>query len=63
MNLQDLLIVIDNNSNIKLENVTVADLDLKNIFELDMATNLYDYINLDAMYYRKSEAERTNEGE
>ncbi len=63
MALEDLLIVIDNNSNINLENVTVADLDLKNIFELDMSTNLFDYLNLDAMYYRKSEAERTTEGE
>lgn len=63
MNLENLLIVIDNNSNINLENVIVADLDLKNIFELDMSSNLYDYLTLDAMYYRKSEAERTTEGE
>lgn len=63
MNLKDLLIVIDNNSSINLENVIVADLDLKNIFELDMSANLFDYLNLDAMYYRKSEAERTTEGE
>lgn len=63
MNLEDLLIVIDNNSNINLENVAVADLDLKNIFELDMTNELFDYLNLDAMYYRKSEAERTTEGE
>ena len=63
MNLEDLLIVIDNNSNINLENVVVANLDLKNIFELDMTNNLFDYLNLDALYYRKSEAERTAEGE
>ena len=63
MNLEDLLIVIDNNSNINLENVIIANLDLKNIFELDMTRNLFDYLNLDAMYYRKSEAERTTEGE
>ena len=63
MNLEDLLIVIDNNSNINLENVIVVDLDLKNIFELDMTHGLFDYLTLDAMYYRKSEAERTTEGE
>ena len=63
MDLNDLLIVIDNNNNINLENTVVASLDLRNIFELDMSSNLYDYINLDALYYRKSEAERTRDGE
>lgn len=62
MNLDNLLITIDNNS-LGLENVVVASLDLKNIFELNMNSSLYDYLNLDAMYYRKSEAERTTEGE
>ena len=62
LNLKDLLIVIDKND-INLENVTVASLDLKNIFDLDMTTRTYDYLTLDAMYYRKSEAERTTEGE
>ena len=62
MSLDSLLITIDNNS-VGLENVVVASLDLKNIFELDMNSNLYDYLKLDAMYYRKSEAERTTEGE
>lgn len=63
MNLDELLVVIDNNSNICLDNVVVADLDLRNIFSLDMTANLFDYLTLDAMYYRKSEAERTTEGE
>lgn len=62
MDLKDLLVVINNNT-INLENAVVASLDLKNIFELDMSSNLYDYLNLDAMYYRKSEAERTKDGE
>ena len=63
MKLEDVLVVIDNNNNINLENVIEACLDLKYIFELDMSSNLYDYLNLDALYYRKSEAERTTEGE
>lgn len=63
MNLEDLLIVIDNNNNVNIENVVVAALDLKNIFDLDLSSNLYDYLNIDAMYYRKSEAERTKDGE
>lgn len=62
LKLDSLLITIDNDS-LGLENVVVSSLDLKNIFELDMNSNLYDYLNLDAMYYRKSEAERTTEGE
>ena len=60
--LDNLLITIDTN-NLNLTNATVATLDLTNIFSLDMRSNLYDYLNLDAMYYRKSEAERTKEGE
>ena len=63
MKLEDLLVVIDNNSITNLENVIVAELDLRNIFELDMTAPLFDYLTLDAMYYRKSEAERTTEGE
>lgn len=62
MHLDDLIIVIDKNNN-NLENVTEACIDLRNIFKLDMNSNLYDYLSLDAMYYRKSEAERTTEGE
>lgn len=62
MNLDDLLVVIDKND-ISLEDVVIADLDLRNIFNLDMSKNLYDYLTLDAMYYRKSEAERTKDGE
>lgn len=62
MDLKDLLVVIDNNT-INLENAVIASLDLRNIFELDMSSNLYDYLTLDAMYYRKSEAERTKDGE
>lgn len=61
-NLDELLITIDNNS-CNLENVQVANLDLTNIFTLDLNTRLYNYLELDAMYYRKSEAERTKEGE
>ena len=61
-NLSDLLITIDNNTS-NLNNVQLATLDLTNIFNLDMSSNIYDYLNLDAMYYRKSEAERTKEGE
>ena len=60
--LEDLLITIDN-ENFDLAGSVVAALDLKNIFSLDLYSNLYDYLNLDAMYYRKSEAERTKEGE
>ena len=63
MQLKNLLIVIDNNTNIHRENIVEACIDLKGIFELDMTSNLYDYVNLDALYYRKSEAERTAEGE
>ncbi len=63
MNLEDLIIVIDNNTNVNLTNVTIADLDLTNIFALDMTADLFDYLTLDAKYYRKSEAERTSEGE
>lgn len=61
-NLDKLLITIDNNS-CNLENVQVANLDLINIFTLDLNTRLYNYLEVDAMYYRKSEAERTKEGE
>ena len=61
-NLSDLLITIDNNTS-NLNNVQLATLDLTNIFNLDMSSNIYDYLNLDALYYRKSEAERTKEGE
>lgn len=62
MNLENLLITIDNNA-LGLENVQIATLDLTNIFNLDLNSNLYNYLSLDAMYYRKSEAERTKEGE
>ena len=61
-NLEDALICIDNNSS-DIQDVCLANLDITNIFDLDMSDKLYDYINLDAMYYRKSEAERTKEGE
>ena len=63
MALEDVLIVIDNNKTLLLDNAVEASIDLKNIFELDITNNLYDYLNLDALYYRKSEAERTTEGE
>lgn len=62
LNLKDLLITIDNNVS-NIPNAISVTLDLKNIFNLDLNSNLYDYLNLDAMYYRKSEAERTKEGE
>jgi len=62
MNLDDLLITVDT-SNLNIDSSIVASLDLTNIFDLDLNSNLYDYINLDAMYYRKSEAERTKDGE
>ena len=62
-NISDLLITIDNNSTCNLSDVQIVNLDLTNIFELDLNSNLYDYLTLDAMYYRKSEAERTKEGE
>ena len=63
-NLDNLLITIDNNVN-NLENVQIATLDLSNIFNLDLSfsSKLYNYLDLDASYYRKSEAERTKEGE
>ena len=61
-NLEDLLICIDNTSS-DIQDICLANLDITNIFDLDMSDKLYDYLNLDAMYYRKSEAERTKEGE
>ena len=62
-NLEDLIVTIDNNDKCNLDNVTLAKLDLTNIFNMNLNSNLYDYLNLDAMYYRKSEAERTRDGE
>lgn len=61
-NISNLLITIDNNT-LNLENVQPASINLTNIFNLDLNSNLYDHLTLDAMYYRKSEAERTKEGE
>lgn len=62
MHLDNLLITTDNNS-FNVPNAVISKLDLKNIFDLDLNSTLYDYLNLDAMYYRKSEAERTKYGE
>lgn len=62
MNLEKLLIVSDKEV-ADNTNAQIANLDLTHIFNLDLNCNLYDYLNLDAIYYRKSEAERTVEGE
>lgn len=61
-NLDNLLITIDN-KDLNVQDAIIANLNLTNIFNLDLTSNLYDYLTLDAMYYRKSEAERTKEGE
>jgi len=61
-NLDNLLITIDKNDN-DIPNVQLASLDLTNIFDMDLSSNVYDYLTLDAMYYRKSEAERIKDGE
>lgn len=61
-NYKDLLVTIDKPSD-NIEDATISNLDITNIFNMDLTSNLYDYLNLDAMYYRKSEAERTKEGE
>lgn len=71
--IQDFLVLSDNIQilkedfekefkHISLENST---LDLRNIFRCDFndSTHLYNYLNLDAKYYRASEAERTKFGE
>lgn len=53
---------INNFSNISFEN---GILDLKNIFKADFTdkSHIYNYLNLDAKYYRASEAERSKFGE
>lgn len=61
-NLENLLIIIDKDD-LNIPHATLACLDLTNIFDMDLNSNLYDYLSLDAIYYRKSEAERTKEGE
>lgn len=61
-NLDNLLITIDKNDN-DIPDLQPASLDLTNIFDMDLSSNVYDYLTLDAMYYRKSEAERTKDGE
>ena len=59
---EDLLIIIDNAS-LDIPNATIATLDLQNVLNTELDDSLCDYLTLDAMYYRKSEAERTKEGE
>ena len=66
--LDDLIIIIDNITlkdkiNMQDANVQKVDLNLENIFSLVNDKNSYTYLNLDALYYRKSEAERTKDGE
>lgn len=61
-NLKDLLITINNDTQ-NIEHAVISTLNLSNIFSLDFNSNIYNYLNLDAMYYRKSEAERTKDGE
>ena len=61
-NYEDLLITIDKPCD-DIKDTIISNLDITNIFNMDLNSNLYDYLNLDAMYYRKSEAERTKEGE
>lgn len=71
--IQDMLVLSDNIdilkdnfssnfTNISFEN---GELDLKNIFKADFSdsSHIYNYLNLDAKYYRASEVERTKLGE
>ena len=64
-NLSSTLIVVDNAELINDKNLNViqGNLDLTNILNMDMSKNIYTYLDLDAKYYRKSEAERTKKGE
>ncbi len=62
MDLDNLLITIDKD-NLMVPSAITSSLDLTNIFCLSSTASFYDYLTLDAMYYRKSEAERTKEGE
>lgn len=59
----NILITIDNNTICNIPDAVTVELDLRNIFDLDLTSNLNDYLSIDAMYYRKSEAERTKDGE
>ena len=66
--LDNLLITVDSDNLkniINLENINVlkVDLDLENIFDIIDKEPEYTYLDLDAKYYRKSEAERTKDGE
>lgn len=70
---EDLLVVSDNVELLKNEfinnfsNISFEHgiLDLKNIFKADFTdkSHIYNYLNLDAKYYRASEAERSKFGE
>ena len=72
-NIQDMLVVSDNvpilkesfEKNFKDVLIENSSLDLRNIFKCDFLddSHLYNYLNLDAKYYRASEAERTKFGE
>ena len=64
-NLDNLLIVVDT-ENLKNNingNVIPVDLNLENIFNILDEETESSYLDLDAKYYRKSEAERTKDGE
>lgn len=66
MNLEDLLIVVDKDylyEKINFKNCQIVPLNIENIFNDIKNLKTYDYLTLDAMYYRKSEAERTKYGE
>lgn len=72
-NINDVLVVGDNTSIFKdalttvIPNVCVVDatLDIEKLVQniSDNDSKYYDYLTLDAMYYRNSEAERTKNGE
>ena len=67
MNLDNLLIAVDSTSLLDIINKlgfkgVVTDLDLKLAFDLDLSQAV-DYLTIDARYFRKSEAERTKNGE
>ena len=68
INNKDLVIVTDNEhikEKIKKEGFLVvsAQSKLENIYEFDSENHYFDYLSLDARYYRKSEAERSKNGE
>lgn len=70
-NIDDVLVVSDNKEallnsfidDFKTISVVQCELKIENIFKNISSYPIYNYNNLDAMYYRSSEAERTKNGE